>query len=133
MHPVGISDQSIILDSKMTASSEFNNNFKAGYGRLNGKRGDGWCTKTNHQNDWLQVDLGKTIQMCAVATQGDINGNEWTEEYKLFTSSDGKTWKPYKDENGAEMVRFGLVYEPKNVTQLGNDGDYMAKTVAHKT
>ena len=57
-------------------------------------------------DDWLQIDLGNTIQVCAVATQGDINGNEWTTDFKLSYSSDGNIWTTYKDSNGTEMVRF---------------------------
>ena len=43
--------------------------------------------------------------MCAVATQGDRNGNEWVTDFKLFYSSDGNVWTPYKDANGVEVVR----------------------------
>lgn len=89
----------------MTASSAYGNGFIGAYGRLRGNRGDGWCPKTNG-NEWLQVDLGKSIEVCAFKTQGDRNGNEWTKAFKVSYSSDGSTWTTYKDENGAEMVRF---------------------------
>ena len=101
----GISDTSIISDDQLTASSRFGVGFQAAYGRLNGNRGDGWCAKeAARTDDWLQVDLGKTFQVCAVATQGDRNGNEWTTDFKLSYSSDGNTWTSYKDSNGREMV-----------------------------
>ena len=105
--PVGVSDTSIISDSQLTASSRYGVGYQAAYGRLNGNRGDGWCAKEAKRNDdWLQVDLGKTTQVCAVATQGDRNGNEWTTDFKLSYSSDRKNWTTYKDLNGTEVVRF---------------------------
>ncbi|XP_068697703.1 uncharacterized protein [Montipora foliosa] len=40
---------------QMTASFQLSPNTQASYGRLNGKRGIGWWTKTaNNTNDWLQ-------------------------------------------------------------------------------
>ena len=105
--PVGVSDTSKIPDYQLTAYSWHGISFQAAYGRLNGSRSDGWCAKEARRNDdWLQVDLGKTVQVCAVATQGDINGNEWTTDFKLSYSSDGNSWKTYKDLNGREVVRF---------------------------
>ena len=91
----------------MTASSKYSDKYQPFYGRLHGERGDGWCSKTaNGSEDWLQVDLGNTREVCAVATQGDINGNEWTTDFKLSYSSDGNRWTIYKDKNGTEVVRF---------------------------
>ena len=47
--------------------------------------------------------------MCAVATQGDINGNEWVTDFKLSFSTDGSNWITYKDGNGIDVVSFGLI------------------------
>ena len=103
--PVGISDQGIIPDNQITASSQYSTGYQAAYGRLNGDRGDGWCAKEAGRNDdWLQVHLGKTIEVCGIASQGDRNGNEWVTDFKLSYSTDGKNWTPYKDANGAEVV-----------------------------
>ena len=95
----------------MTASSQFGDGYQPAYGRLNGDRGDGWCAKTSSSSeDWLQVDLGRTLEVCAVATQGDRNGNEWVTDFKLSYSSDGNVWTPYKDANGGEVVRDCTVH-----------------------
>ena len=96
----------------MTASSIHGNYYQAAYGRLNGDRGDGWCPLTSSKNDdWLQIDLGKTFLVCAVAAQGDRNGDEWTTGYKLIYSSDGSSWTTYKDGSGVEEVssKIGLI------------------------
>lgn len=105
----------------MTASSQYGTGFQPAYGRLNGDRGDGWCAKEAGRNDdWLQVDLGKTIEVCALATQGDRNGNEWTTAFKLSYSTDGNTWTPYKDANGAEVVRYGSVFSNHRTNHIMN-------------
>ena len=90
----------------MTASSRRGRRYKPFYGRLHGKRGFGWCSKNRKKGAWLQVDLGKATEVCAVATQGDNSGTKWTTDFKLSFSSDGSKWTTYKDKNGAEEVRF---------------------------
>ena len=105
---VGVSNSSIILDSFMRAKSHDKShgyNTLPSYGRLNGARGNGWCAEINDKDQWLQVDLGKIIEVCAVATQGDINGNEWVIDFKLAYSKsfDGR-WQIYKDANDLEVV-----------------------------
>jgi len=87
----------------MSASSEHGAGYVAAFGRLKGDRGDGWCAKEAARNDdWLQVDLGKSVEACALATQGDRNGNEWVTAFKLLYSSDGTNWNTY----GSDMVRL---------------------------
>ena len=93
----------------MTASTQYGIKFQAAYGRLNGNRGDGWCAKESARNDdWLQVDLGTTIFVCGVATQGDWTANDWVTDFKLSYSSDGNDWTPYKDTHNTEVVRSEL-------------------------
>ena len=89
----------------MTATSENGTSFQPAYGRLNGSRGEGWCTEEPaRSDDWLQVDLGETVQLCGVATQGNRKGSDWTTNFKLSYSSDGSNWTTYKDTNGLAEV-----------------------------
>ena len=93
----------------MTASSVYDDddNYQAAYGRLHGNRGDGWCAEEKDGNDWLQVDLGKVFQLCAVATQGNRNhdkDDEWVTAFNLFYSSDEENWTIYEDGTGIEVV-----------------------------
>ena len=101
---VGVSDPGIIPDNQMTASSQYSYNYHPYYSRLHGNRGDGWCARSSLSStqDWLQVDLGKTTEICGVATQGDVDGDEWTTDFKLsYYSSNGSGWTYYL----SEMVR----------------------------
>ena len=74
-------------------------------GRLNLPR-TGWCAQSSNGNqDWLKVDLGRTFQICGVATQGRDHNlyDEYVETFKLSFSSDGGGWNDYR--SGAIMVR----------------------------
>lgn len=100
---VGVFDPGIIPDNQMTASSQYSSGYHPCYGGLHGNRGDGWCARrSSSTQDWLQVDLGKTTEICGVATQGDVDGDEWTTDFKLsYYSSNGSGWTYYL----SEMVR----------------------------
>ncbi|KAL9987872.1 hypothetical protein ACROYT_G002249 [Oculina patagonica] len=115
--PVGVGSLSIIPDNQMSASSQYADGYQAAYGRLNGDRGDGWCAQEAARNDdWLQVDLGKPTEVCALATQGDRNGNEWVKAFKLSYSSDGTTWSTYQDSSGAD-VEFQRLGDSNTIDQ----------------
>lgn len=105
-NPIGVAEIGKIPDAKMTASSKLGSSYEPWFGRLNGNSGDGWCSKaaaTN--NEWLKVDLGKLYSVCAVATQGDRNGNEWVTAFKLSFSLDGTSWNVYKGDTNKDVVR----------------------------
>ena len=109
--PLGVANQSIVLDNQMKASSQRNARTRASYGRLNDKRGNGWCANTaNNSHDWLQVDLGKMVHICSLFVQGSVSRNRWVTDFKLRYSTDGNTWKPYMDTNGAQVVKKQLEF-----------------------
>lgn len=87
----------------MDASTQYDEDYLPAYDRLNGSRGDGWCARNSDRtDDWLQVDLGTTVQLFAAATQGDREGDEWVTHFQLSYSSDGNTWRTYQYGNGSE-------------------------------
>ena len=74
---------------------------------MNGEEGDGWCAATSRRNnDWLQIDFGDIYVVCAVATQGDVDGNEWVTAFRLFFSLNGKIWNLYRDKRNIAVVRI---------------------------
>ncbi|XP_078381057.1 uncharacterized protein LOC144663858 [Oculina patagonica] len=102
-NPVGVSNPTTILDNQISASSQYDEDHQAAYGRLQDKRGDAWCAEEHDRNDdWLQVDLGKTIEVCAAATQGDMHDEHWVTTFKVSYSSNGHSWKTYT-EYGKEV------------------------------
>ena len=108
-NPIGVSSPSIIPDSFIRASGVYTSYYQPAYARLNDYRGGGWCAlkKDDTPNDWLQIDFGKIIEVCGVATQG--NGYEWIIEFKLSFSFSGDDWESYKDTHGVDMVRFHII------------------------
>lgn len=71
----------------------------------NTKRIGAWCGK-ERDNQWLQVDLGKTKKIRAIATQGRDVFHEHVKQYKLAFSSDGSNFNVYQ-EDGEERVFIG--------------------------
>ena len=105
--PVGVADNNTIPDSALKASTFFSRNFPPYHGRLNETRGRGvWCPQTtSDRTDYLQVDMGTELSVCAVATQGALIFSEWTTSYKLDLSADGVTWKTYKESNVEKVCK----------------------------
>ena len=104
-----------IPDGSLSASSKANNERGPSAGRLNGDN-RGWSpeTNTNHA-DYLQIDLQYDYVICAVATQGSFNNNQWITKYKIKLSLDGVTFNTYK-ENNTEKVSLILM---KHHAKLG--------------
>ena len=99
----------MILDARITASSYFgfggSDPYYPYFGRLNENRGrGGWCPKTSSISEYLQIDMGSDRFVCGVATQ-QAKENQLTTSYKIRFSSNGATWKTYK-ENKSEKVNI---------------------------
>lgn len=106
----------MIYDNKMTASTDLGSLYKPERGRLNNEYfGFGWCTQSCCGNqDWLQIDLGTTRQICGVATQGDNQNDSWVIEFKLSFSTDGGGWTFYRNIDNTEKVSIHSL--PCNMT-----------------
>ena len=89
-----------ISDNDMTASSGIS---EAKNGRLNEIKA--WCASTGDAKPYLQIDLETIHIVCAVSTQGNPNADQWIETYTIQVSTDGTTWKDYK-ELGQNKVCF---------------------------
>ena len=96
-----MSRSSVISDQRFSASSSITCRNPSD-GRLEGT--NAWIPATdNNKDDFLQIDLGSLYFICGVATQGNPNGNDWTETYKIKTSLDNVVWTFYS-EGGSEKV-----------------------------
>ena len=94
-----------IPDNKISAKTE-GSNTTAKNGRLHYTSGSSWCASTN-TDQYLQLDLGTTYVICAVATQGNSKAEQWVVTYQLQSSTDGTTWTDYK-EGGQVRVSTDL-------------------------
>lgn len=67
-----------------------------------------WCADLLDMEQWLQVDLLKTTNVSAVATQGDILDGNWVTEYAVNYSCDGVKWFSYTHQ-GAPVVSHIMI------------------------
>ena len=98
MQAIGLASNDTLPDASFSASSK-HSGFEASGGRL--KANVAWLpASTNGKPDhYLQIDLQYEFLICAVATQGRSNFDDWTTEYKLQLSFDGSTFVTYKENN----------------------------------
>ena len=89
----------------MTASTFYNEKNKPHYGRLHESRERGaWCPTTKlNRTDYLQVDMGTMLSVCAVASQGKEMYSQWTTSYTLYLSTDGVVWNADKETSTAKV------------------------------
>lgn len=108
--PVGVADRLMIPDSSMTASSVYSSSYYPYYGRFNETRGARrWCPRTtSNRRDYIQIDVGSVISICAIATQG-TRSSEYTTSYKLQFSANGATWDTYKVKNSEKVLQYEMV------------------------
>ena len=95
---VGVAVRAVVPDHRFTASSYYAVTYKPELARLNGPNGWGPKSRDLSQNPWLQIDLGNSRFVCAIATQGfDGSALEWTTKYKLNISLDNRKWQVYQE------------------------------------
>ena len=109
---MGVADNNTIPDDRITASTFYDSNCYPYYGRLNGRRGlfeaGVWCPKAiSDRTDFLQVDMGTVLSVCAVETQGFVDG-AWTTSFKLELSLDGTTFNYYMEDNTVKVNNINL-------------------------
>ena len=112
-----------IADSQLTASSEYNAYHSTKRSRLHTKeisalaRG-AWVSLTNDANQWLQIDVGKVLNVTHIATQGrnTYSPSQYVTKYKVQYSNDGQTFQFYKREGQpSDEVRnfYSFFFSPR--------------------
>ena len=102
-----------IKNSAFKASSNYNQFHIAWLGRLHRpKRGryvGAWCARHNNRNQWLQVDLGRTMKISGIATQGRQEADQWVTAYWVLYGFDGVHFVRYKTWWSAIKVNYRLM------------------------
>ncbi|XP_078358209.1 EGF-like repeat and discoidin I-like domain-containing protein 3 [Oculina patagonica] len=99
-----------VTNQQMTASS-FSRNHEPGRGRLNlaagrGKKG-AWCSRTNNEMQYLQVDFWRNVKITKFETQGRQDYGQWVTSYKLAYAMDGEVGFQTYQENDVDKVFTG--------------------------
>ena len=97
--PLGM-ESGAILNSQISASSWYNSNLAPHQARLRSRgKGGAWASKWKNLPQWLQVDLGSTMTVTHIATQGRRNADQWVTKYKIEYRKDGPLFTFYR-KNG---------------------------------
>ena len=88
-----------ITNSQISSSSAYPG-LPAVLGRLNSARS--WSARVRNQNQWIQIDLGRSELVTVIATQGRADANEWVTSYYVSYSLDGEAFVSYKTKNRAK-------------------------------
>ena len=59
-----------------------------------GGRTGAWSARTNDKAQWIQVNLGKIMQVTKVGMQGRQDSAQWVTKYMVSHSTDGEHFIP---------------------------------------
>ena len=111
--PLGLQSRRL-PDSKITASSEYNQFHAARLGRLGqvkrGKFVGAWCTRHNNHYQWLKVDFGRPMKITKVCTQGRQDAGQWVTSFYLSSSVDNVHWSIYRFRSGNKVRNIPCRY-----------------------
>ncbi|XP_073246806.1 uncharacterized protein [Porites lutea] len=86
-----------IKDAQITASTQWDASYAATNARLHSTAGvGGWGPRQNNAHQFLQVDLGKEIEVTGIKTQGCSNVAYWVRSYTISYGNDGTHFQNYE-------------------------------------
>ena len=92
-------ENSNIPDSRITSSASTDLDHQPYHARLN--EPSSWCTSSQ---TFLQIDLGRTYKVTAIATQGGADLDKWVKRYNIGFYA-GKTLVSYSESEQLQKVR----------------------------
>ena len=113
--------KNLALNAKVTASSYYDKWFCPEYAvddnnaTLWKARNTNWG-QGSHQDEWLQIDLGKPMKFNEVWTQFEYA--TFFYQYKIETSLDGKKWTLYADRTSNTMQGSPMIDKKKRESPL---------------
>ena len=97
--PIGVQNYRI-KNAAITASSQWDQNHAPWLARLHrSRRGrfmGAWSSRRNDYKQWLQVDMGRSMKVTGIATQGRQDADQWVTAYYVYISSDGVNFAKVK-------------------------------------
>lgn len=86
-----------IPDVDITASSKLSPNHAPAFARLDGQ--EAWCSATNDNSPYIQIQLGKKKSITMIITQGSCKDLRWARKYQIKYLKEEK-WLTYQKANG---------------------------------
>ncbi|XP_077868158.1 von Willebrand factor [Saccoglossus kowalevskii] len=102
-------------DEQFNASS-FIDGFPPYHSRLHSN--GAWSAADNTDDQWLSVDLGETMHITAMVSQGRSNADEWVTAYTLEYSPDGENYESFKTSQDDILIFQG---NTDRSTEVKND------------
>lgn len=88
-------------ENKRAYSSVWGNNvIGTGHARSALDSVQAWSSRWNSFRHWMQLDLGASVTVSGVVTQGRANWNQWVTRYRVAISEDGGVWQHVGDMTG---------------------------------
>ncbi|KAJ7372866.1 Thioredoxin domain-containing protein 3 [Desmophyllum pertusum] len=105
--PLGMENGSIPSEA-IKASSELDDQHSASRARLNtkpeGELKGAWVPLQSDENQWLQVDFGKVVEITKVCTQGGGDSvGHCVSSYILLFGDDGENFQEYQENNETKV------------------------------
>ncbi|XP_067027504.1 receptor-type tyrosine-protein phosphatase S-like isoform X3 [Acropora muricata] len=113
---LGLENNVLIPDSWLTSSSLLNVNTSAKNGRLN-YTGQSWCASSGDNYPYLDIDLQILHIICAVSTQGSHQADQWVKTFSLQSSTDGRTWTNYTEDDQVSVKIFSGNYDKNTIVK----------------
>lgn len=99
-----------LLDRDITSSSVQNVSTPAKNARLHYTAGSSWCASITDSNPYLQIDLERIYLICAVATQGNSQSDQWVKKYTLNSSTERTTWTSYQEKGVTKVSNYRCLF-----------------------
>ena len=119
--PIGLQNYRI-KNAAITASSRWDQNHAPWLARLHrSRRGrfiGAWSSRRNDYKQWLQVDMGRSMKVTGIATQGRQDADQWVTAYYVYISSDGVNFAKVKHWwNYVKVEYFPWHWQPRSYVQ----------------
>ncbi|NXH41503.1 DCBD1 protein, partial [Dicaeum eximium] len=70
--------------------------------------GHSWAAEPSAEAAWLELDLGTRKNVTGIITKGSSEQhNYYVTSYHVYSSRDGKNWRPYRGSSGRDKVFEG--------------------------
>lgn len=98
--------KNIAFGKKIEASSFYNDDFRPQYA-IDDNNATLWRAKNSHQDEWLQIDLGKEQPIKRIWTQFEHPTSFYQYFYEV--SKDGKNWEVFSDKRANNLAGSPMI------------------------
>ena len=102
--PLGAEDGRLV-PGYFSASTYYNHYLAPWHGRVNHRWS--WSARYRRHGQWLQISLGGSSTIKAIATQGRQDAHQWVTKYTVGRSVDGMRFVHYTEGRKRKVTKCG--------------------------